>query len=159
VTHYDKALLDVTAHRTVMISSGNAADISSRKENIMTLKTASIYLASTLLTAGFATSALAQSASGSIQGTVLDPSGALIPQAQVTITNANGFSRTLTSDSIGAFALPNFAAGSYTVSINAIGFTPALESIEVAADKVSSEDVKLGISVAQEIEVSADDAR
>jgi hypothetical protein len=123
----------------------------------MTLKTASIYLASTLLS--IAASAIAQPASGTIQGTVLDPSGALIPQAQVIVTNANGFSRTLTSDGLGAFALPHLTAGSYTVSINAIGFTPALESIQVAASKVSSEDVKLGISVAQEIEVSADDAR
>ena len=122
----------------------------------MTTKTASLYLASALLS--LATSAFAQS-SGSLSGTVLDPSGALVPAAQVTVSNTSGFSRTLTSDGLGVFALPQLAAGGYTVSINANGFTPALESIQVANGKVSTEDVKLGISVAQDVEVFADDAR
>lgn len=99
--------------------------------------------------------ALAQSTEGSLHGTVLDPSGALIPQAQITVSNADGFSRTLTSDDHGAFALEHLAAGSYTVSINATGFTPALEGISVSSEQVTREEVTLGISVAQEIEVDA----
>jgi hypothetical protein len=106
---------------------------------------------------------LAQSANGTpagtIRGTVLDPSGALIPQAQVTITNASGFSRTLKSGAMGAFVAPHLAPGSYSVSINAAGFTPALEGgVRVVGDKVTQENVKLGISVEQEIEVVADDS-
>lgn len=100
--------------------------------------------------------ALAQSTNGSIRGTVLDPSGALIPHAQVTISNANGFSRTIRSSATGAFEVSHLAPGSYSVSIDANGFTSKLDDgISVANDKVAQEDITLGISVDQEIDVSA----
>jgi len=108
---------------------------------------------------GISSTVLAQSTGGTLRGTVLDPSGALVPRAQVTVSNATGFSRTIKSDATGNFALPHLAPGSYSVSINATGFTPALEGgIQVAGNKVTREDVKLGITVNQEIEVSANDA-
>jgi hypothetical protein len=115
------------------------------------------------LMAGTTAAVFAQSTNGAIlngaiQGTVLDPSGALIPRAQVTITNAAGFSRTLKSGATGSFELQHLAPGSYSISINAAGFSPALEAARVASDKVTHENVKLGISVEQEIEVLADDA-
>jgi hypothetical protein len=108
----------------------------------------------TLMAAG----ALAQSTTGTIQGTVLDPSGALIPRAEVTITNSNGFSRKLKSGAAGSFEVPHLAPGSYSININATGFTPALEGVRVVGDKVTHENIKLGISVEQEIEVVADDS-
>ena len=103
---------------------------------------------------------LAQSTNGTLRGEVLDPSGALIPEAQVTISNSNGFSETISSGSTGTFEASELAPGSYSVSINALGFTSALESgIEVSADKVTLEDVKLGISVDSEVDVFADDSK
>ena len=110
------------------------------------------------LTFGMAATVLAQSSNGTIKGTIVDPSGALVPQAQVTITNSRGVSRTLKSGSTGAFEVPHLAPGSYSVSINAMGFTPALEGIKVFGNKVTKEDIKLGISVVSEIDVNADDA-
>jgi hypothetical protein len=107
------------------------------------------------LTLALSASALAQSADGVLRGTVLDPSGALIPQAQITVSNADGFTRTLTSDPNGAFEVSHLAPGGYSISINANGFTPALDSIQVEGNKVANEDIKLGISVLQEIEVDA----
>lgn len=105
---------------------------------------------------GMSAAALAQSTSGSIQGTVLDPSGALIPHAQVTISNADGFSRTLQSSATGAFTAAHLAPGTYSVSINATGFTPILEGgVQVVSNNVTPENIKLGISVNQEIEVSS----
>ncbi|WP_182278141.1 carboxypeptidase-like regulatory domain-containing protein [Granulicella sp. 5B5] len=124
----------------------------------MTNKTASTTLALGILMLGMSAAALAQSTNGTLRGTVLDPSGALIPQAQVTVTSAAGYTRTLTSDGTGNFQLAHLAPGSYSVSINAIGFTPALESVHVTGNKVASEQIKLGISVSQQIEVSANDA-
>jgi hypothetical protein len=123
----------------------------------MTNKTSLIRLAlGTMLTLGMTGAVLAQSTRGSIRGTVLDPSGALVPGSQITVTNASGFSRTTRSSATGSFAVPNLAPGSYSVSINANGFTPALEGgVQVAGDKVTRENIKLGISVAQEIVVSA----
>lgn len=122
-----------------------------------------ILLGATLML-GMTAAALAQSsnrgvqtANGSIRGEVLDPSGALIPQAEITITSANGFTRTLVSGPQGTFEVSNLAPGSYSVSIDAKDFTPALEGgIQVAGNKVVEENIKLGISVEQEIEVTAD---
>ena len=101
---------------------------------------------------------LAQSTSGSIRGAVLDPSGARIPRAQVTISNAEGFSRTIKSSAVGIFELGNIVPGSYSLSIIASGFTPTLEGgVQVRSDKVTHENIKLRISIYQEIEVSAND--
>ncbi|HEY4356628.1 MAG TPA: carboxypeptidase-like regulatory domain-containing protein [Acidobacteriaceae bacterium] len=106
---------------------------------------------------GMTGTVLAQSTNGSIHGTVLDPSGALIQQAQVTISGANGFSRTIHSGDSGAFEVTDLAPGSYSISVDATGFTPALEGdVRVVSDEATQENIKLGISVNQEIEVLAD---
>jgi Carboxypeptidase regulatory-like domain len=107
---------------------------------------------------GVTAGVLAQSTSGVIQGTVLDPSGALVPRAQVTITNSTGFSRTLKSGATGGFEVQHLAPGIYSIGINAPGFTPALEGVHVTSDKVSHENIKLGMSVEQEIVVYADES-
>ena len=74
------------------------------------------------LTLGAASSAFAQS-TGSIRGTVSDPSGAAIAKAAVTLTDTNtGLSRgTVTNDS-GIFVYPDLPIGSYTLKISAAGF-------------------------------------
>jgi len=124
----------------------------------MTQKMTLMNLALGILALSVATATFAQSASGSIHGTVLDPSGALIPAAQVTVASTNGFTRTLTSDGSGAFEVSGLAPGSYSISISAAGFTPALDSLQLSGDEVAKEEVKLRISVDQEIEVTADDS-
>ena len=68
-----------------------------------------------------ATTAFAQSNTGTIRGTVLDPSGALIPRAQVTVSNTTGFSRTMKSSPAGTFVIPHLAPGNYSISIDATG--------------------------------------
>ena len=115
----------------------------------------SIALGCTLIV-GMTVTALAQSTEGGIRGTVVDPSGALIVSAQVTISNATGFTRTLKSDAEGAFEVENLAPGSYSINIDAVGFTPGLEGdVRVSQKKMTSETIKLGISVNQQIEVLA----
>ena len=60
---------------------------------------------------------------GEIRGTVNDPSGAIVPGATVTATLAGTESaRTVTSDSDGAFTIPELAVGSYDVTTDAQGF-------------------------------------
>jgi len=52
--------------------------------------------------------AQAQSSSGSVNGTVLDPTGAFIPGAMVTIANpVSGYTHTTTADSGGQFHFTN----------------------------------------------------
>ena len=68
---------------------------------------AAIVAAATTLSVG---NAGAQSGgnSGSINGTVVDPTGAVVPNASVEIHNAvSGYDRTTTSDNAGNFSFPN----------------------------------------------------
>jgi hypothetical protein len=104
---------------------------------------------------GISGTVLAQTTRGTIHGAVLDSSGALIAHAQVTVSDADGFERTIRSDDAGAFEMGKLAPGSYSVSVEAAGFTPTLEGVRVVADRVTEETVRMGISVNQEIEVLA----
>jgi Carboxypeptidase regulatory-like domain/TonB dependent receptor len=66
---------------------------------------------------------IAQTPTGTIQGTVLDQQSAGIGGATVTITNtATGTSRTVTSDDAGRFSAPFLSPGNYTVLVEANGF-------------------------------------
>jgi len=70
-----------------------------------------------------AISVLAQSDTSSISGTVTDTSGALVPNAQVTIhNNATLADRTIASNESGAFTLTNLAPGDYSVRATKPGF-------------------------------------
>jgi len=58
-----------------------------------------------------------------INGTVMDPSGAVIPNATVTITStATGFQRSSVSDPQGRYNIPQLAPGPYKLSAKASGF-------------------------------------
>ena len=104
-------------------------------------------------------SVLAQTVTGTVQGTVTDPSGALVPQAEVTLSNASGFSRMVKSGVAGAFELPRLVPGRYSLSVSAQGFTPAqVNDVLVYADKVTSKNVKLEIHVQSEVQVTAENS-
>jgi Carboxypeptidase regulatory-like domain/TonB dependent receptor len=65
----------------------------------------------------------AQTPTGTIEGTVLDPQGASVANATITVTsNSTGLSKKVTSDSRGRFELPFINPGTYTVSVQAAGF-------------------------------------
>jgi hypothetical protein len=69
--------------------------------------------------AGFGQSA----GSSTLQGTVLDPSGAVVPDAQIIVTNtATGVSRMLTSNGNGFYAAPELAGGDYSIVVTKAGF-------------------------------------
>src|SRR5579871_1947477 len=74
---------------------------------------------------GLTTNAAAQASisTGSIQGTVSDPSGALVPQANVVITNkGNGQVLTVTTNSSGQYNAGSLIPGDYKVRVEAKGF-------------------------------------
>jgi hypothetical protein len=61
--------------------------------------------------------------SGSIQGTVTDPSGALIPNASVKLVESSTeVTLTTKTSSGGDYAFPNINVGTYTVTVTAPGF-------------------------------------
>jgi len=80
----------------------------------------------------------AQSYTGRILGTVTDSSGGVVAGATVIITDIQrGVKRTLTTDPDGEYAAPGLLPGSYTVRVEAPGFTSAERSniqLEVAKD-------------------------
>lgn len=68
--------------------------------------------------------ASAQSAStATIVGQVVDPQGAVVPDAKVTATNQDtGLGRTVSTTSSGNYVIPNLTPGAYTVKVEAKGF-------------------------------------
>jgi Carboxypeptidase regulatory-like domain/TonB-dependent Receptor Plug Domain len=80
-----------------------------------------------------ACSAAAQSAgnSGSINGTVVDPTGAVVPNANVQIRNpVSGFDRSATSDSLGKFQFTNIPFNPYHLTVSAPGFSAYAQDVE-----------------------------
>lgn len=68
-------------------------------------------------------SAVAQGSFGTIQGTVLDTTGAEVVGAKVTITNTQtNITRNLVSDAAGAYNAPNLTPGIYSIRAQASGF-------------------------------------
>ncbi len=95
---------------------------------------------------------------GTIAGTILDPSGAPIANSRVTATAlATGFTRETTSHIDGSYVFPLLPVGVYGVSVQAAGFE-GLEQrgIEVRADQNSTLTLTLKIgSAAQSVTVEA----
>ncbi|MGH9312324.1 MAG: TonB-dependent receptor [Vicinamibacterales bacterium] len=70
------------------------------------------------------TYAAAQSATGSIEGAVVDQSGAVLPGVNVTLTHAaTGVSRTVVTDAQGLFRAPLLPVGAYEIATELGGFT------------------------------------
>ncbi|MDE1160826.1 MAG: TonB-dependent receptor [Acidobacteriaceae bacterium] len=74
----------------------------------------------------------AQGNSGSLNGTVVDPSGAVVPGATVTLQNTvTGYSRKTTSDASGSFLLTNIPFNSYIVLAKEAGFSAGREEVQI----------------------------
>src|ERR1700733_11462141 len=65
-----------------------------------------------------------QGASGGLQGRVLDPSGAVIPQAQVSVTYPSGKSASAVSDATGSYQVRGLPAGAYSGNATTAEFAP-----------------------------------
>jgi hypothetical protein len=74
----------------------------------------------------------AQSNSGSISGTVTDPSGAVVPGATVTVENpVSGYNRTVKTDGAGRFQLSNLPFNPYHLAASANGFGGVAQDADV----------------------------
>ena len=71
--------------------------------------------------------AQSQATTGTVQGTIQDPSGAAVPNAKVIVKNVNtGNERTVVSDSEGRFLAPLLEVGDYEVTVSAPGFSTVI---------------------------------
>jgi len=99
-----------------------------------------------------------QSANGTISGTVLDATGGVVANAQVTAKNAvGGDTRTVTTGPNGAFRIENVPPSSYNISVTATGFSRKdVTGLNVAASTVTSQNVTLEVGATQQVvEVTA----
>jgi len=97
-----------------------------------------------------------QAQTGSIHGTVADPSGAVVPSASITLTGRNGASKFVMSGGDGAFVIDGLAPGSYTISVSAEGFAPFDPlAVQVVAGKSILQNLALKLPIAtQDVTVS-----
>src|SRR5579872_1150965 len=92
-------------------------------------------------------SAGAQSNSASISGTVLDQSGAVVPNARVEIHNpVSQFDRSTITDSAGKFSFSNVPFNPYHLSVTGTGFASYAQDVEVRSSVPL--DIKVNLQVA-----------
>ncbi|HET8546374.1 MAG TPA: carboxypeptidase-like regulatory domain-containing protein, partial [Bryobacteraceae bacterium] len=102
--------------------------------------------------------ATAQVLYGSIVGIIEDPSGAVVPNATVTIRNTQtGASREIAADEQGRFSIPNVVPGRYDLTVRAAGFRAETQTgIEVTINTVTRADFRLEVgTVAETVNVQA----
>jgi len=95
---------------------------------------------------------------GSVVGTVVDPSNAVVPRAAIIITNkATGLSRETTADDAGRYSLLSVLTGSYDLKVTAQGFRVATRTdVVVTINTVTRVDVTLEVgAVAEQVTVAA----
>jgi hypothetical protein len=97
--------------------------------------------------------ALGQTGTSRITGTVIDPQGAVVPDAQVTLRNeATGVTHTGKTTSAGIFAFIDIPVGQYTITVEAAGFRKYLSTKNVLeVGKPLGADVRLEIGTANEV--------
>ena len=101
----------------------------------------------------------AQVSGATLTGTVTDPSGATIPQAQIAITNAStGVTRTVSTDSAGFYTAPNLLPGTYEIRATATGFSTQLQKgISLTVGAQQALDIKMQVGqVSQTVEVTTE---
>ena len=91
----------------------------------------------------------AQSNSGSVGGTVTDPSGAVVPGATVSIQNpVSKYSRTATTDRTGHFQFPNVPLNPYHLTVVMTGFGSIVQDVDVTSTVPISLNIPLQVSTA-----------
>jgi hypothetical protein len=114
--------------------------------------------AGALMLALMALTGEAQTFRGAINGSVTDPSGGVIPNAQVKATeSATGLEHTTNTTSDGQYSFQDLALGFYKVTVTAAGFPPyTIDKVEVVAGTIYTLPIKLSLQQqSTTVEVSA----
>ncbi len=93
-----------------------------------------------------------QITTGVIQGTVLDPSGAVVAGASVQAKNLDtNFTRDIVADSSGRFVFLALQPGPYTITVSAPGFTTVLQqNVSLTVGQAISLNISLKVSATPE---------
>ncbi len=124
----------------------------------MRFRSCTIFLLLAMLQVWQMTPAVAQSlTSGDIAGTITDPSGAVVPNASVTLkSNESGATQTRSTNQQGAYRFSLLSPGTYTISVSASGFQATQQQASVTVGQAATANIQLALgSASQTIEVSA----
>src|SRR5688500_9192311 len=98
-----------------------------------------------------AASAAAQTTTSTIEGTVTDPSGAVIQGAEVSVRGDTiAADRRATTDARGVYRLTALPPGNYTLTVTAPGLAPSAATLEVPLNRVVTFDVTMQVGGVQE---------
>ena len=99
-----------------------------------------------------------QSPAGQMGGYVTDPSGAVVPNAQVTITSAeNGMSRSAVTDSSGHWTVMGLPSGNYKIKLDSRGFKVNESNVRYDSNQPSMYQGMLSVgNTAETVEVVAE---
>jgi len=103
--------------------------------------------------------AAAQTMSGTVAGTVTDPTGAVLPGATVSIQNpVSQYERTAKTDNIGHFQFANVPYNSYHMTVNMTGFSTFVHDVEVRSSTPVTVPVSMALgAAATTVEVTGED--
>src|SRR6202167_37896 len=110
------------------------------------------------LTTGLPTPGFAQVVTGNLVGTIRDSSGAIVPNADVTVTNVKtAVSLNLKSNQVGEYVAPYLEPGTFRVTVKAPGFkTVVAEHNDVSVNETQRVDIVLTPGQSSEkVEVTA----
>jgi TonB family protein len=100
--------------------------------------------------AGFGAYQAAAQTFASLSGTIVDPSGAPVSNADVRLTTASGEERAATIDASGRFTFAAVTPGEYRFEVRAEGFAPAEEPVTLSPDQRIERRVRLSIGSVEE---------
>jgi len=103
--------------------------------------------------------AIAQADLGSVTGVVTDASGAVVPNAQVKVTNpATGAIRASETNGRGEYSVTQLQPATYSLTVTAQGFAPAKQNVSVTVGSQNTANIKLAVSGGTTVvTVAADD--
>jgi len=91
---------------------------------------------------------------------VLDPTGAVIPDADIAIKSENGRTVKTKSDGVGSYSVKNLTPGKYSLTVSEKGFRPNVQEVDVAAGQDKKLNFTLEVFVEEEhVDVQSDAAR
>jgi hypothetical protein len=114
------------------------------------------FLLISCLALAFVANAQSAGNSTSVEGVVLDPSGAVVPNVSVEIHNpVSGFSRTVITDAAGSFSIPNVPFNPYHLSANGQGFAAYSHDIDVRSVVPVTLNISLKVATSETVTVEA----
>ena len=117
------------------------------------------YLLRTVLSLSILSAPLCAQYRGALQGVVTDPSGAVVPKADVTLTSGDtNTEKKVTTNDSGVYSISGLAPGTYSLSVSKQGFVnQTLRNVEIRSEQAQNQNVQLAVSsgTAQTVTVNA----